>query len=198
MVSAMVACFGRCGVSAVDPADPDVVYAEVGLPADTEVGRLRDSSGVAGCRVAGVGGGVPEHAVGPSPAGCGFRSCSAGSACTRPRPPCCDVELTRTGVDTFRLHAVDPAGAPVISIDTVTLRAVPEHRELGARPGGAGAAGDSVFELAWLPLPDDGAPAPAVPEWVVCSEDPDRAAGRACAAARSTPSWPLWGRARSW
>ena len=36
------------------------------------------------------------------------------------------VELTRTGADTFRLHATDPAGAPVISIDAVTLRTVPE------------------------------------------------------------------------
>ena len=58
------------------------------------------------------------------------------------------VQLTRTGADTFRLYAADPAGAPVISIDTVTLRALPERivsrprwRAAGQRVGAGLVAG---------------------------------------------------------
>ena len=35
------------------------------------------------------------------------------------------VELTSTGADTFTVHATDPTGAPVITIETLTLRELP-------------------------------------------------------------------------
>ena len=152
----------------VDPADPDVVYARVGLPADTEV--------------AGYG-------MHPALLDAAFQAFAAGADPGEPRLPfvisgiglhataatVLDVELTRIGVDTFRLCAVDPAGAPVIAIDAVTMRAVPE----GIGPRAPLGAGDGVFELAWSPLPDDGAaaPVPEWPEWVVLTEDPDRLPG---------------------
>ena len=44
------------------------------------------------------------------------------------------VELTAIGEHTFRLHAADPTGAPVISIDSLTLRELPDTR--GGGPGG--------------------------------------------------------------
>ena len=152
----------------VDPGDPDVVYARVGLPADTEV--------------AGYG-------LHPALLDAAFQAFAAGADPGEPRLPfvisgvglhataatVLDVELTRTGVDTFRLCAVDPAGAPVIAIDAVTMRAVPE----GIGPRAPLGAGDGVFELAWSPLPDDSAaaPVPEWPEWVVLTEDPDRLPG---------------------
>ena len=37
------------------------------------------------------------------------------------------VQLTRTGEDTFELHATDPTGAPVITISALTLRAVSDQ-----------------------------------------------------------------------
>ena len=55
------------------------------------------------------------------------------------------VELTAVGPDTFSLHAVDATGAPVISIDTVTLRDVPTTFGQGA-PAAVGLR-DSFFEL---------------------------------------------------
>ncbi len=156
----------------VDPAAPDVVYARVGLPANTEVAgygvhpALLDSAlqGLAAVFFSTTAGGADAGTL-RLPFVFGGVSLHATAATSL------DVELTRTGVDTFRLCAVDPAGAPVISIDTLTLRAVPEGIGLRAL---VGAAGDSMFELAWSPLPDDSAAAPPVPEWAVVSEDPDR------------------------
>ena len=149
----------------VDPADPDVVCARVGLPAETEVTgygvhpALLDAAlqALLGAE-AGADRGEPmlPFAFG----GVGLHASAAAVL---------DVELTRIGAHRFRLCAVDPGGAPVISIDSVTMRAVPEG--FGSRvPLGAG---DGLFELAWSPLPDDGS-APPVPQWVVLSEDPGR------------------------
>ncbi len=154
----------------VDPAAPDVVYARVGLPADTDVAgygvhpALLDAAlqGFAAGFLSTTAGGA-EAEVARLPFVFGGVSLHASAATVL------DVELTRIGVDTFRLCATDPAGAPVIGIDTVTVRAVPEGFGQRAPVG----AGDSVFELAWSPLPEDTAAAP-VPEWVVVSEDPDQ------------------------
>ncbi len=152
----------------VDPAAPDVVYARVGLPADTDVAGYGVHPALLDAALQGFAAGFlstsgAEAEVARLPFVFGGVSLHASAATVL------DVELTRIGVDTFRLCATDPAGAPVIGIDTVTVRAVPEGFGQHAPVG----AGDSVFELAWSPLPEDTAAAP-VPEWVVVSEDPDQ------------------------
>ncbi len=148
----------------VNPADPDVVYARVELPADTDVAGY-------GLHPALLDAALQPFASGADPGELRLPSVFSGVGLHATAATVLDVELTRIGVDTFRLCAVDPAGAPVISIDTVTVRAMPEG--IGPRALG-GAARDGVFELAWSPLPDDSAAAPPVPEWAVLSADPDQ------------------------
>ena len=114
-----------CAVRGIgrDPGDPDTVNAEVVLPADTDISgygihpALLDAAlhplaavlfdggddGAGGARLPFVFTGVVLYA----------------SAATRLL-----VRLTRTGPDSWGLRAVDPAGAAVISIDSVTLRPV--------------------------------------------------------------------------
>ena len=118
----------------VDPADPGVVYARVGLPADTEVAGYGVHPALLDAALQALRGTGPILAVPRLPFVFSGVSLHATAATAL------DVELTRTGVDTFRLCAVDPAGAPVISIDTVTMRAVPEgigQRALVAQRGTA-------------------------------------------------------------
>ena len=68
-------------------------------------------------------------------------------------------------------------GAPVITIDTLTVRAVPEG--IGRRAPVA--SRDNVSELAWSPVPHDTSDASArpLPEWAVVSPDPAAAGGAA-------------------
>ena len=82
------------------------------------------------------------------------------------------VQLTRTGEDTFTLHAADPTGAPVITIRAITLRELPDIRgQLAAVAGPR----DSVFQLSWPPLFDDTSPAATTaPGWAVVTDSPDR------------------------
>ncbi len=61
------------------------------------------------------------------------------------------VQLTRTGEDTFELHAADPTGAPVLTIGALTVRALPA--DIG-RPAPLGGLSDSLFELTWPPAPE--------------------------------------------
>ncbi|MEU9291943.1 SDR family NAD(P)-dependent oxidoreductase, partial [Streptomyces sp. NPDC048275] len=68
------------------------------------------------------------------------------------------VRITPNGPDTVSLAVTDPAGAPVVSVGSLVLRAVAAD-QLQSRP----AARDSMFRLAWtsLSLPAD-AVAPSV------------------------------------
>ena len=125
-VIAMATLFRSLRGIGQNPADPDVVYAQVRLPADTDVSGY------------GIHPALLDAALHPL-AEAWFNT-ATGADAVAPRLPfafsgislhatgatALDVELTRTGADTFRLYAVDPAGAPVISIDTVTVRAVTE------------------------------------------------------------------------
>ena len=96
------------------------------------------------------------------------------------------VELTATGTDTYRLRAADPTGAPVLSIDTLTLRELPPSLEAPAPAGPA----DSVFELSWPPLFDRHQPPTGHPAgWAVASEQPDRLPA-GLRTGRCIPSWP--------
>ncbi|MEU5404181.1 SDR family NAD(P)-dependent oxidoreductase, partial [Streptomyces sp. NPDC005963] len=69
------------------------------------------------------------------------------------------------GEDTVSVSISDPAGAPVLSVDALTLRPVPEGQLSSARKPVATA--ESLYELGWneVPLPDE-APTPPVYEVV--------------------------------
>ncbi len=62
------------------------------------------------------------------------------------------VRITQTAPDRLALVAADPTGAPVVTLDALTVRPVPAGRLGGARHG------NSLFGLAWLPA---ASPAPA-------------------------------------
>ena len=106
-----------------DPARPDVVYAEVALPAGTDITGY------------GIHPALLDAALHPM-ASVLDRTGEADSASLRlpyafsgitlyaTAATQLQVHLTRTGEDTFALHATDPTGAPVITISALTLRAV--------------------------------------------------------------------------
>ncbi len=154
-----------------DPAQPEVVYAEVALPAGTDVAGY------------GIHPALLDAALHPL-ASVLDRTGEADSASLRlpyvfsgitlyaTAATQLHVQLSRTGEDTFELHATDPTGAPVITIRTITLRELPDIRgQLAAVAG----LRDSVFQLSWPPLFDDTSPAAATaPGWAVVTGSPDR------------------------
>ena len=133
-----------------DPARPEVVYAEVALPAGTDVTGY------------GIHPALLDAALHPL-ASVLDRTGEADSASLRlpyafsgitlyaTAATQLHVQLTRTGEDTFELHATDPTGAPVITISALTLRAVSDS--IG-RPASMAGLSDSLFELTWPPAPD--------------------------------------------
>ncbi|WP_099318894.1 type I polyketide synthase [Mycobacterium ostraviense] len=153
-----------------DPARPDIVYAEVALPADTDItgygihpalldaalhplAAVLDRTGAAdsALRLPYAFNGIALYAT----------------AATRLL-----IQLTRTGDDTFELRATDPTGAPVITISSLTLRAISD--QIG-RPTSIAGLSDSLFELTWPLAPDlprsSGVQPPA---WAVCTDSPER------------------------
>ncbi len=155
-----------------DPTQPDIVYAEVELPADTDITGY------------GIHPALLDAALHPLAAA--FYRTASDADLAAPRLPFAfteitlhataarrlHVQLTATGPDTFMLHAADPTGAPVITIRTLTLRELPTT--IG-QPAAAAGLHDSMFQLSWPPLFDDTSPATAtVPGWVVCTDQPDR------------------------
>ncbi|WP_180276305.1 type I polyketide synthase [Mycobacterium ostraviense] len=164
-----------CSVRGIsyEPADPDHIYAEVALPAGTDITgygihpALLDAALQPIAAALGMGA-DSEPAVVRLPFVLGGVTLYA-TAATR-----LQVWLTRTGTDTFALHASDPAGVPVISIDTVVVRALPPTAIL-TPPTAAAPSVPGLWELAWPPLPTDhGARAVAEPPaWVVVAEDLD-------------------------
>ncbi|MHA7702014.1 amino acid adenylation domain-containing protein [Mycobacterium sp. ML4] len=149
-----------------DPAHPDTIHAAVALPDDV------DTAGY------GIHPALLDAALHP------LSAALSDSDAPDPRHPFAftgvtlhaieasrlHVHLTRTGADSFTLHATDPAGAPVITIDTVALQALPTPDSL--RPGHEDSR-EGLFELAWPPLPADVLPSPTVlPAWTLISEHP--------------------------
>ncbi|WP_191499937.1 SDR family NAD(P)-dependent oxidoreductase, partial [Mycobacterium simulans] len=153
------------------PTLPDTVYAEVVLPADTDITGY------------GIHPALLDAALHPLAAA--FYDTEHSGDPVIPRLPFAfagvtlhavgasrlQVSLTSTGADTFTLHATDPAGSPVITIDTLTLRARPD--QIGA--AAQAALRDSLFELNWPCLAED-AFAVAAPSsgWTIVTEDADR------------------------
>ncbi|ORA05571.1 hypothetical protein BST12_29350, partial [Mycobacterium angelicum] len=83
------------------------------------------------------------------------------------------VRATRTGPDTYTVQASDPTGAPVITISTLSLRALPDTPV----PTISVPTRGSAFSLDWPALPGDTVAAVGVsPSWVVVAADPDHVA----------------------
>ena len=154
-----------------DPARPEVVCAEVALPAGADVTGY------------GIHPALLDAAL--HPLACVLdRAGEADSALLRlpyalsgitlyaTAATQLHVHLTRTGEDTFTLHATDPTGAPVITISALTLRAVSD--QIGGPTPIAGLS-DSLFELTWPPMPVLPGPSAAPPSaWAVCTESPEQ------------------------
>ncbi|WP_460072576.1 SDR family NAD(P)-dependent oxidoreductase [Streptomyces sp. YKOK-I1] len=76
------------------------------------------------------------------------------------------VHLHRTGPDTVALDATDDTGAPVLTIDALTLRATTGDRLRGLTPSGPE---HDLLHLAWSPAdPTAGIPG----DWAVLGSDP--------------------------
>ena len=151
-----------------DPARPDVVCAEVALPAGTEItgygihpalldaalhplaSALDDTDQAGALRLPYALSGITLHAT----------------AATQ-----LQVQLTPTGEDTVAVHATDPAGAPVITIAALRVRAVSDQI---ARPASTAGLSDSLFELTWPPAPELAEASATPPAWAVCTEAPEQ------------------------
>ncbi|VBA36080.1 Narbonolide/10-deoxymethynolide synthase PikA2, modules 3 and 4 [Mycobacterium innocens] len=162
-----------CSVRGIghEPADPDHIYAEVALPAGTDITGY------------GIHPALLDAALQPIAAALGVGAAAESSVVRLPfvfsgvtlyatAATRLQVWLTRTGADAFTLQASDPAGAPVISIDTVVVRVLPDTSTL--TPGTAAArSGQDLWELAWpsLPTTHRAATVAEQPDWVVVAED---------------------------
>jgi len=155
-----------------DPARPDVVYAEVALPAGTDVSGYGIHPALLDAALhplASVLDGADEAESASLRLPYAFNGITLyATAATQ-----LHIQLTRTGEDTFTLHATDPTGAPVITVSAVTLRAVSDP--IG-RPTPTAGVSDSLFELTWRSVPDlpgpPGLSGAQPPEWAVCTESP--------------------------
>nr|WP_304528657.1 type I polyketide synthase [Mycobacterium sp. E2327] len=152
-----------------DPARPDVVYAEVALPVGTDVTGY------------GIHPALLDAALHPLASVLDGNEATSASlrlpyefsgitlyaaAATQ-----LQIRLTRTGEDTFTLHATDPTGAPVITIGALTLRAVSAQI---AGPIPMAGLTDSLFELTWPPVVNPPLPPANPPAWAVCTEAPEQ------------------------
>ncbi len=130
-----------------DPARPEVNYAEVALPAGADVAGYGIHPALLDAALhplaAMVDGKDSAVRVPYSLSGITLYATAATQL---------QVYLTRTGEDTFALHASDPTGAPVLTIGALTVRAVSAD-QLG-RPAPLDGLADSMFELTWPPAPD--------------------------------------------
>ncbi|WP_255956156.1 type I polyketide synthase, partial [Streptomyces odontomachi] len=163
--------------------DGSDVYAEVRLPEGAEGGRfavhpaLLDAAlhpvalGIAGAEAGEDGAaqvrlpfawsGVTLHATGAS----GLR-----------------VRLSDAGTDTVRLAVADLSGAPVLTIESLTVR--PVDRARLAVTGGA--PRNALFALDWTTLPAGAAPAGG--RWALLGEPADLAAARSAGVDALTPA----------
>ncbi|WP_410586441.1 SDR family NAD(P)-dependent oxidoreductase [Amycolatopsis sp. lyj-23] len=156
--------------------DGDTVYAEIALPEDVEPAgfglhpALLDGA-VQAPGVAQRGGGM---AASMPFAWSGVTLHAAGASELR-------VRVTRPEPRTMAILAADPAGAPVVSVDSLVLREIP-----GETPG---ADRNSLFGLTWTPvdLPAAG-PGPAVVE-LIGEEGPDAVRALVARALAAAQDW---------
>ncbi|PSK96705.1 phosphopantetheine binding protein, partial [Murinocardiopsis flavida] len=77
------------------------------------------------------------------------------------------VRVSPTGAGTVSLHATDPAGAPVLTVASLTLRAAAgDHLASAARPGK-----DDLFTIEWAELPAPAGDAVQADTWAVLGPD---------------------------
>ncbi|MFG1611076.1 SDR family NAD(P)-dependent oxidoreductase, partial [Actinoplanes sp. NPDC049265] len=127
---------------------PEETYAEIQLPDDVqgEAGLFRVHPALLDALLHAAGpGGVLAAVEGRALIPFAWRGVSVhavGATAVRAR-------LWRLGPDELRLQAVDAAGRPVLSVDSLTLR------PLSVDQMGAAADRDALFTVRWVPAPDD-------------------------------------------
>ena len=104
-----------------DPARPEVVYAEVALPAGTDVTGYGIHPALLDAALHPLAS-VLDGAGEADSASLRLPYAFSGITLYATAATQLHVQLTRTGEDTFELHATDPTGAPVITINALTLR----------------------------------------------------------------------------
>ncbi|WP_156748504.1 type I polyketide synthase, partial [Mycobacterium sp. E3198] len=143
-----------------DPARPDVVYAEVALPAGTDVAGYGIHPALLDAALHPLAAVLDRVA---DPASLRVPYAFTGVTLYATSASQLHVQLTRIGEDTFELRATDPTGAPVITIGALTLRAVSD--QIGRRS--LAGLSDSLFELTWPSAPELAGPAGGQPPaWV--------------------------------
>ncbi|OBI52407.1 type I polyketide synthase [Mycobacterium sp. E787] len=133
-----------------DPARPDVVYAEVALPAGTDVAGYGIHPALLDAALHPLAA-MLDRTGEADPASLRIPYAFTGISLYATAATQLLVQLTRTGEDTFELRATDPTGAPVITIGALTMRAVSD--QIG-RPTPMAGLSDSLFELTWPLAPD--------------------------------------------
>ncbi|MBB4910657.1 type I polyketide synthase [Actinophytocola algeriensis] len=81
------------------------------------------------------------------------------------------VRLSWTGEEMLSMTAADPSGAPVVTVETLRLRAVST-----ARLSTPVSAGEALFHVEWQPAPRDGSPS-LTGGWAVIGPDDARLTG---------------------
>ena len=151
-----------------DPARPEVVSAEVALPAGTDISGYGIHPALLDAAL------HPLASVFDAEADSGVLRLPyalSGITLYATAATQLQVHLTRAGEDTFTLHATDPAGAPVITIAELRVRAVSD--QIGGSAALAGVS-DSLFELTWPPAPEAPGSSTSPPSWAVCTEAPEQ------------------------
>ncbi|WP_261870189.1 polyketide synthase dehydratase domain-containing protein, partial [Mycobacterium marinum] len=152
-----------------DPTDTNTTCAEVALPADTDVDGYGIHPALLDAALQPLAAALTDTDASPAPTPrMPFAITGVNLHATGARRLL--VQLTATGADTFSLHATDPAGATVITINALTLRALPDTGSL--QPTGISRRG--LLELTWPVLPPDTlSTAPVLPPLALVSSYPD-------------------------
>ena len=150
-----------------DPAHPQRVYAEVALPADTDLRGFNIHPALLDAALHPLVT-MTAQPTDAEPARPRLPFALTGVSLYATGASCLHVQLLRTGTDTFRVDAVDPAGAPVITIEAITVRALPEA--LG-RPAVLAGPREGLLELTWPVLAEDFFPPITTPSTGVLVSD---------------------------
>jgi acyl carrier protein len=150
-----------CGLRAAW-ARGEEIFAEISLPESEHAAAkrfgLHPALADAALHVIGLAGPIGERPVLPF-SWSKVQLHAAGAAALR-------VRISPAGDHAIRLTATDPAGQPVISFDSLTLRPV----SAGQLPAGGPAGSDSLFRLGWVPWAP-GRTVPPVPDCVILGPD---------------------------
>ncbi|WP_207544201.1 polyketide synthase dehydratase domain-containing protein, partial [Mycobacterium alsense] len=153
-----------------DPARPDVVHAEVELPAGTDVAGYEIHPALLDAALHAIASALDRTGE-ADPATLRLPYAFGGIALYATAATQLHVQLSRAAEDIWELRATDPTGAPVITIRTITLRELPD---IGGQVSTVAGLRDSLFQLSWPPLLDDVSPTATAPEWAVVTGSPDR------------------------